>query len=135
MLPELTQHHIGCLVESIAEFRILNSGIWSDDRYSPVYDVSSQDVKVCFLKMTEDTRLELVEPGTGNLALLKLRSKGLTYYHIAFETKSFDESVKKLVELNCKFLTEFKSEAFDGKRCGFLYHPDIRLIELIEHVS
>jgi len=132
MFPDLVQHHIGCLVASIAEFKTENSNVWDDDKFSRVYSVSSQDVKVCFLQISSDTCIELVEPGAANQPLSKLLTKGITYYHIGFKSDRFNESVNMLINSNCKFLSEFKSEAFAGKRCAFFYHPHIRLIELIE---
>ena len=132
MIPGLKQHHIGCLVSSIADFKAENQNAWNDENYSQVYLISSQHVKVCFLQISSDTRLELVEPGSENLPLAKLLNKGTTYYHIGFVSESYDETVKKLTEANCRQLSEFRSEAFNGKRCAFFYHPSIRLIELIE---
>lgn len=128
----LRQHHIGCLVASIEEFKNENEGLWKEADYSKVYSISSQDVRVCFLMMSSDTRLELVEPGTGNQPLLKLLTKGLTYYHIGFITATYEESVEMLISSNFRQLSEFTSEAFKGRRCAFFYHPQMRLVELIE---
>jgi methylmalonyl-CoA/ethylmalonyl-CoA epimerase len=132
MFSDLKQHHIGCLVTSIDDFKIENKNVWNEDKYSQVFIVSSQHVKVCFLQMSTDTRLELVEPGSENQPLTKLLNKGITYYHIGFISDSYEESVEMLLNSNCRQLSEFNSEAFNGKRCAFFYHPSIRLIELIE---
>ena len=135
MFPELKQHHIGCLVESIDEFKIENENVWDAEKYSQTFFVSSQDVQVCFLQMSSDTCLELVQPGTSNKPLSRLLSKSLTYYHIGFITRQFDDSVKRMIDSNYKLLSVFDSEAFGGKRCAFFYHPQIHLIELIESDS
>ena len=133
MFSDLKQHHIGCLVHSISDFIAENIEVWPQDKYSTSYFVSSQDVRVCFLQMSPDTLLELVEPGPANQPLAKLLNKGITLYHIGFISNSYDESVERLLHSNCRQLSEFNSEAFDGKRCAFFYHPQIRLIELIEN--
>jgi hypothetical protein len=109
-----------------------NNKVWNADNYSQIYEVSTQDVKVCFLQFTVDTLIELVEPGVNNKPLSKLLSKGSGYYHIGFTSHAYDESVGKLMSSHCRQLSEFHSEAFNGKRCSFFYHPQLRLIELIE---
>ena len=133
MFADLKQHHIGCLVTSIEDFKNENNDVWNEDKYSQVFLISSQDVKVCFLQMSSDTVLELVEPGSGNQPLAKLLTKGNTYYHIGFISYTYDQSVEMLIKSSFRQLSEFKSEAFNGKRCSFFYHPQIRLIELIEN--
>jgi methylmalonyl-CoA/ethylmalonyl-CoA epimerase len=132
MFTGLRQHHIGCLVQNIADFRLENGNVWNDENYSQVYSISSQDVQVCFLQLSSDTCLELVQPGSSNGPLIKLLGKGITYYHIGFVTSEFDISLERLVSGNYKLLSVFDSEAFEGRRCAFLYHPQMRLLELIE---
>ena len=132
MIKNLKQHHIGCLVHDIEAFKAENQAVWTADKYSQVFAIASQDVKVCFLQTTEDTRIELVEPGISNKPLSRLLTKGITYYHIGFISNSYDISVADLLNIRCIQISEFNSEAFEGKRCAFFYHPQLRLIELIE---
>jgi hypothetical protein len=132
MLPELHQHHVGLLVSSIQEFKAENKYVWSDEKYSQIYSISSQDVKVCFLQNNNDTIIELVEPGSHNKPLEKLLSKGISFYHLGFVSDKYEASVESLIRSNCRQLSEFHSEAFNGKRCAFFYHPQLKLIELIE---
>jgi methylmalonyl-CoA/ethylmalonyl-CoA epimerase len=132
MLPELDQHHVGILVSSIEDFKSENREVWTEDKYSDTYFISSQDVKVCFLQNCKDTRIELVEPGVHNKTLGKLLSKGFSFYHVGFISHTYENSVEHLIQSNCRQLSEFHSEAFNGKRCTFFYHPQLKLIELIE---
>lgn len=132
MFPDLKQHHLGCLVANIEEFKLENKDLWSEDKYSTIYSVSSQDVKVCFLQNNLDTCIELVEPGIQNKPLSKLLSKGFSLYHLGFISNTYETSVENLTKSNCRQLSEFHSEAFNGKRCSFFYHPQLKLIELIE---
>ena len=132
MFSDLRQHHIGCLVSSIDDFKDNNKAIWSEDDYSEVFHISSQDVKVCFIKKTGGIEIELVEPGAQNKPLTKLLSKGLSYYHLAFTSKQYDASVDRFKEAEIHQLVEFVSEAFNNKRCSFFYHNELKLIELIE---
>jgi methylmalonyl-CoA/ethylmalonyl-CoA epimerase len=132
MIKNLKQHHIGCLVSSIDEFKLENKSIWSEEDYSEVYTITKQDVKVCFIKGINGPYIELVEPGIENKPLKKMLDKGFSYYHIAFSSQQYEESVSDFIKANCHQLSEFVSEAFNGKRCSFFYHPQLKLIELIE---
>lgn len=132
MFPDLKQHHVGCLVSSIEEFKSENRGVWTEDKYSEIYPILSQDVKVCFLQNNQDTCIELIEPGILNKPLGKLLTKGFSFYHLGFMSHNYENSVENLVKANFRLLSEFYSEAFNGKRCSFFYHPQLKLIELIE---
>lgn len=132
MFPELTQHHIGCLVDNIDEFKNNNLKIWQEADYSETYDIASQDVRVCFIHKTGGTLIELVEPGTQNKPLSKMLAKGVSYYHLAFTSKDYEKSVMDFKTADFHQLSEFHSEAFCGKRCSFFFHPQLKLIELIE---
>jgi len=132
MFTGLQQHHIGCLVASIEEFKVENKGIWSMSEYSEVYTIEAQDVKVCFVEQSGGIKIELVEPGSNNRSLTKMLEKGTSFYHLAYTSTAYDDAVKSFEEANCRQLSEFRSEAFKGKRCCFFYHPQLKLIELIE---
>ena len=131
MFKELKQHHIGCLVPNINDFKNENKNIWVESDYSEVFDIRAQDVKVCFIKNGGIT-LELVEPGLSNDPLKRLLSKGVSYYHLAYSTEFYELSVSNFLAANCRQLSDFISEAFAGKRCSFFYHNQLKLIELIE---
>jgi methylmalonyl-CoA/ethylmalonyl-CoA epimerase len=132
MISGLHQHHIGCLVHNIESFKEENDPTWGKASYSQIHTVSTQDVKVCFLQFSSDTIIELVEPGPENQALSRMIQKGITFYHVGFITDAYEKSVKKLVNGGFRLVNEFNSEAFGGKRCAFLFHPQLQLIELIE---
>jgi hypothetical protein len=132
MFGNLEQHHIGCLVKSINSFKKDNCNIWSEADYSDTFTIKMQDVKVCFLKNREGIMLELVEPGIENKPLIKMLAKGISYYHLAFVSRVYEKSVHEFTETGCHQVSEFLSEAFGGKKCCFFYHPQLKLIELIE---
>ncbi len=132
MFDNLKQHHIGCLVYSIDSFKNDNKNIWSEFDYSEVFTIDTQDVKVCFINKTGGAAIELVEPGSKNKPLNKMLSKGVSIYHLAFISHCYEASVHNFKVANCHQITEFFSEAFDGKRCSFFYHHQLKLIELIE---
>ncbi len=132
MFHNLEQHHIGCLVESIEEFKEANRNIWTEADYSKTFSITAQDVKVCFLNNAGGIKLELVEPGVQNKPLRKMLDKGISYYHLAFISKNYEKTVEDFRENGWHQLSEFLSEAFCGRRCCFFYHPQLKLIELIE---
>jgi len=132
MFSNLKQHHIGCLVSSIGDFIKENCDIWPETNYSEIYSIKMQKVRVCFLNNVGGIKLELVEPGIENKPLIKMLAKGISYYHLAFVSQSYEKSVDELMKAGSHQVSEFMSEAFGGKRCSFFYHPQLKLIELIE---
>lgn len=129
---KLNFHHIGIAVSSIAESAENYKALFGEQCISKIYDISSQQVKVCFVDMGNNTFIELVEATTEDSSIHRLRKKGITYYHTAYKVSDIKKTVAVLTELNYKAFEYFNSEAFNGKRCIFLFSPDAHLIELIE---
>ena len=125
-------HHVGCLVDNLEESILTYSNLLGFDPPSEIYDISSQKVKVCFIKNTADSFIELVEPYEDNTSLRKMLKKGQTFYHTAYTVKNFDEALEEMESKGAKFMPVFTSEAFNNRRCVFLYTPELQLIELIE---
>ena len=125
-------HHIGCLVDNIEETRSFYSSFPTFVNASEIITVSDQKVKVCFIDIGNTTFLELIEPLEGNQPLQKMRSKNTSYYHIGYLVDDIEKEAMELCNKGCTQLNTFNSEAFNNKRCMFLYTPDSHLIELIE---
>jgi len=128
-------HHIGCLVENIEkgieEYQVLHE----QAEASEIYDIQSQEVRVCFVKLSpnDPTLIELVQPLNEASFLYKLMvKKGVNFYHLGFFTSDIDAKTQELVEKDYRLVSTFHSEAFDGRKCLFLYSPSLHLIELIE---
>ena len=124
-------HHTGLLVEdlnSTIEFYKKNLGF---DEISETFHISSQKVKVCFIKVGPESYLALVMPDSENKSLYQMLEKKINYYHIGYAVDDFDLALEKLSE-DCILLSTFHSEAFGGKRCAFVYNRSMELIELIE---
>lgn len=125
-------HHIGAIVDSI-EDACVTYGYMHGKIFEPKkIFISSQQVNVCFISISNDTLLELIEPAGEDSAIKKLKSKGFTFYHLGYKVSAFDKALEELDEKNFKLLNTFFSEAFMNKRCAFLYSPDMHLIEIIE---
>ena len=126
-------HHIGTLTESIDDSLETYQKVFSTGKPTEKIFVSSQGVYVCFVEMDGGGLIELVQPVGEDSIVAKLKKKGFTYYHIGYTVPDIDKAIEELQELNFKYFDSiFNSEAFGGKRCAFLYSPDMHLIELIE---
>jgi hypothetical protein len=125
-------HHIGCLVENIntaiADYQIM----YPNNTASQIWEIEAQKVKVCFFPISPNSFIEFVEPMDEENPLHKMRKKGNSFYHLAFLCSEFDKALEHYEKNGYRKLNEFNSEAFDGKRCAFIYNNKMHLIELIE---
>jgi len=128
----LTFHHVGLLVENIEFSEKHYSELFGKESISKVYRIDSQKVNVCFVKIGDGSYIELVEPLGEDSLVYKLFKKKTSYYHIGYKVKDIITTIEKLECMNYKTLDVFDSEAFEGKRCVFLFSPEAHLIELIE---
>ncbi len=128
----LSFHHVGLLVERIENSIKQYSDLFGRANVSGIITIESQKVKVCFVKISEASFIELVEPIDQESVVYKLLKKRVNYYHVGYKVADILSAVSRLEELNYKALEFFNSEAFEGKRCIFLFTPGAYLIELIE---
>lgn len=131
-LAGLEFHHVGLVVESIETSIHHYSALFGTENISNIYKIDSQKVNVCFVKVGPSSFIELVEPIGEESQVYKLLKKRVSYYHIAYKVNQIEEAVVRLESMDYKAMDFFNSEAFDGKRCIFLFTPEAHLIELIE---
>lgn len=131
-LDLLTFHHVGLLVENMEESISHYSAVFGKQNISKVIEVNSQHVNVCFVNISNNNFIELVNPLGENSIVSKLLKKKIGYYHMAYKVEDIKFAVKKLEDLNYKAMDFFHSEAFENKLCVFLFSPEGHLIELIE---
>ena len=132
-MNKLIYHHTGIIVNNIKDSILHYSAVFGSESVSEIYTVTSQDVKVCFIKNGQESYIELVESISEDSPVNKMLKKKISYYHIAYKVDNISNSINDLENLNYKSLGVFNSEAFNGKKCGFLFNPDGHLIELIEY--
>lgn len=125
-------HHTGMAVDSIEDTLQYYRVLFGEEKISSIYSIHSQGVNVCFVEVGPSSFLELVEAANDESSIHRMRRKGVSYYHVAYKVKDIVSCVEELEGLNFKAMSFFESEAFDNKRCIFLYTPDAQLIELIE---
>jgi methylmalonyl-CoA/ethylmalonyl-CoA epimerase len=128
----LTFHHTGCITQDIDASIKEYMGDLGFKNISDIYHISQQQVKVCFIDMGSGKFLELVQPVGDNPALQKILKSKNPYYHIGYKVEGFDQAIDLLKEKGYYLVNIFESEAFDKKKCAFLYTPSMHLIELIE---
>ena len=125
-------HHIGAIVDSIDDacksYGLLHNKIFEANKIF----MASQQVNVCFISIANDTLLELIEKAGENSAISRMQAKGFTFYHLGYKVQDFEKSLAELGEKNFKHLNTFYSEAFENKKCAFLFSPEMHLIEIIE---
>jgi len=126
-------HHLGCLVDdmqaAIDDFQALHGprvGV------SEIFNITSQQVRVCFLAPKGEPAIEFVEPYLDNKRLRKMLSKGISFYHVGYESQQYDAESVRLLNEGFKKMADFKSAAFQNKRCCFFLSKTGQLIELIE---
>jgi methylmalonyl-CoA/ethylmalonyl-CoA epimerase len=128
----LHYHHVGLLVESIEESIAHYRTLFGSSNISDIIFIQSQKVKICFVKNAPNSYIELVQPIGDDSIVAKLLKKRTSYYHLAYKVSNIENAVAELEQLNYKPLAYFNSEAFNDKRCIFLFTPETHLIELIE---
>ncbi|MBI3511393.1 MAG: VOC family protein [Bacteroidetes bacterium] len=124
-------HHVGCIVESIDASVALHLES-NGGKISEKFHITSQKVTVCFAELAPGIHIEFVQADETGSVIDGLKKKHTTYYHLGYKVADFDKAVAQLESTDHKVLSIFSSEAFLGKRCAFLFTPDMRLIELIE---
>lgn len=128
----LTFHHVGCLVDNIEEALKSYSGLFASDSISEKIFISAQGVFVCFVEMRDKSYIELIQSASADSIVARLKKQGISYYHIGYTVKDFDKALEALESRHYKLINTFQSEAFNGKKCAFMYTADGQLVEVIE---
>lgn len=132
MVETLEFHHTGLLVKNIEHSLKHYTEVFWKVNVSPVYEILTQGVKVCFVKNGINSYLELVKASSEESVVNSMMKKRISYYYIAYKADDFDETLSEPEGLNYKSLRAFNSQAFQMMCCCFLYTPDAQLIEPIE---
>jgi len=127
----LTFHHTGCVTESIETSKLFYATM-GFMHCSETLTITSQKVKVCFIELSPNIFLELVEPFEDNDTMNKYLKNKAAFYHLGFLTGKFEEALQQLQQDGFYLVNRFNSEAFNNKLCAFLYSPEMHLIEIIE---
>ena len=120
--PGAVIHHVGVVVESIAE---THPGIES------VYD-PAQDVRVAFAE-AHGVLLEFIEPGGPESPVAVLLKKGVKLAHLCFTVPALDAALEHAYANDLRVIgAPVPAVAFKGRRIAWVYHPVLGLFELLE---
>lgn len=128
-------HHTGCITKDIEESKKIFTAVLGFKNVSETILITAQHVKVCFVETAPGCYIEFVEPIAENSFFEKLLKSKNPFYHIGLLADDFDASIAALTDKGFYLLNTFSSEAFQGRRCSFLYSNEMQLIELIETVA
>ena len=79
--------------------------------------------------------LEFVE-AIGESSILKvMKQRKVKYYHVGYLAKNVEAAIEELSGRDYKHVSTFSSEAFAGRKCAFLFSPEMHLIELVEKAA
>jgi len=128
----LVFHHIGCLTQDMEESKRIYAVAMGLEAVSETFNISSQCVKVCFITLANGTFLELIEPVGENPSLQKILKSKNPFYHLGFLTDDIDATIERMLNDGCYLVNTVYSEAYNNKKCAFIYTEEMHLIELIQ---
>lgn len=121
-------HHIGIacadIEEAIAEFARYHTII----RQSKIVSDTLQNASLCMIETDTGLNVEFV---TGE-QVTRLVKKGISYYHLCYETEDLDTVIADFTAKGAMMISEPKPAIlFEGKRVAFMYLP-YGLVEFVE---
>ena len=125
-----TLDHVGYItddiVQTVASFQLLGykaDAIINDD---------TQRTRICFLRKSGETNMELVEPYEDNKTMQKMLKRGVTPYHTCYVVDDIMASYEEMLDND--FTPLFKpvaAPAFDNRLICYFFKSDIGFIELV----
>jgi methylmalonyl-CoA/ethylmalonyl-CoA epimerase len=125
-----TLDHVGYItddiVQTVASFQLLGykaDAIINDD---------TQRTRICFLRKSGETNIELVEPYEDNKTMQKMLKRGVTPYHTCYVVDDIMASYEEMLDND--FTPLFKpvaAPAFDNRLICYFFKSDIGFIELV----
>ena len=128
-----TVNHIGIATPSLDE----SVELWSKLGFSPSEDKINEDqgVKIRYLKGSGNTRIELLEPLSGESPVGRfISSRGPGVQQIAIDVEDIESMISDLLGIGVRMVSEVPVIGSDGLRIAFV-HPSSTggvLIELVE---
>ena len=121
-------HHIGVACRDIVKEIENISQIHKVIEVSPIVFDEEQNAKLCMVKTSEGIVIELIS-GEQVANIIK---KGITFYHLCFETDDINAEIIRLQNLGAFLVAEPKSAIlFGNKQVAFL-QVSYGLIELVQ---
>ena len=128
-----TVNHIGIATPSLDD----SVELWSKLGFTPSEDNINEDqgVKIRYLKGSGNTRIELLEPLSGESPVGRfISTRGPGVQQIAIDVEDIESMISELVGIGVRMVSEVPVIGSDGLRIAFV-HPSSAggvLIELVE---
>lgn len=125
-----TPHHIGCAVIQLEDSCTTYADAFGLTRRTRSFDITSQDVRMCFVELANCFYLELISPLSDKARLASFLRIG--FYHLCFLVDDLGTAREHLIARRFFPLQPFESEAFAGNLCQFFLSPQKHLIEIAQ---
>ena len=129
-------HHVALVVSDIAKSSKIIKSDLKIIKTGKIYKDKIIGVKLRFLDLNDNTKLELIQPLNNKSPINKFLEKKNTsnIHHLAYTCKDLDKTCNNLRKKGYGFLTNFLDvKAFMYIRAIFLLSPLNFIVELIEN--
>tara|TARA_B100000900_G_C20269915_1_gene589563 strand:- start:107 stop:547 length:441 start_codon:yes stop_codon:yes gene_type:complete len=132
----LNFHHFGYVCESIDLYKQQFLSFSKDNDFCLVFDDHEQNVKACFIKLTNNILIELLEvlnPEKYSPIQSFVKKNKSGYHHICYETDDFEGAISNLKSNNFRLVSK-TSNGFENREVSFFVPkntPDGPLIEIV----
>ena len=125
-------HHIGYAVKRIEQAAYEFELLGYTKEGNQVVD-KERNIKIQFMS-NNNYYIELITPISNSAPIYNMLKKfGNTPYHICYETKNIEETIKNLTYDGYVLIEPIKeAKAINNRRVAFLANKDIGIIELVE---
>ncbi|MHB9027122.1 MAG: VOC family protein [Armatimonadota bacterium] len=122
-------HHVGIVVDSIAEAIPLFEVWMGAKRIGNVVEDQAQQARIQLLLMPNDMLMEIVEPIPGHEEEFHKNRE----VHLCFTVPDLDKEMARLHDLGAVVIHPTSTAAlFDNRRISFLATGSVQLLELLE---
>lgn len=132
----LNFHHFGYVCESVDLYKEQFLCFSKDNDFSLVFNDHEQNVKACFIKLTNNIQIELLEvldqeKYSPIQSYVKKNTSG--YHHICYEADNFEKAIVYMKSKNFRLVSK-TSNGFENREVSFFIPkktPDGPLIEIV----
>lgn len=131
-------NHIGIAVESIENYySTVLKPVFNCEIYNEIIIDTLQKTKIAFVKTSDNTCIELVEPLNDNSPVANIiKSKRGGIYHLCFLANHFEQDIETCKKNKFILVSSPKPAiAFNNRKVAFFLTPSNELIELLEEIK
>lgn len=131
----LKLNHLGIAVSNIKKALPVYQDLFAYKLIGDIYKDQTQKVNVCFVGSGKEGEVifELVEPTAKDSPVNQWLSKGVSIYHIGYDTDNIDATLEEVHSQGCIIVSRpVPAVAFSGRKVAWLYTPTRQLIEIVE---